>query len=149
MLHDHQSANRVVPKFYGVFRHLVVRIHRRSPILVGSMWYHLVGTIHTCSVLIRWPCDMATVRNHRSRCVYLCVIVMACWSSVCHVKYLSSDGSCYRRSSFCQSLPSTRGNSGIPRYVIYVTWCLIAYDIIQMLFLDESGNRSECIRTFM
>jgi hypothetical protein len=23
------------------------------------------------------------------------------------------------------------------------------YDIIQMLFLDESGNRSECIWTFM
>jgi len=51
-VHDQLSSYRVVARFYDVFCHLMVRIHTVSTFhVVGSMWYHLVGTIHTCSIL--------------------------------------------------------------------------------------------------
>jgi len=71
--------------------------------------------------------------------VNLCVVGMACWSSVCvcGAKYLTSDGRCHGRSSFCQNLPRTRRNSRIPRYVICVTWCLVCMTSFTCYFVTK------------
>jgi len=155
--HDHPSSHRVVATFYGMFCHLVVRTHRGSSFhVIGSMWYHLVGTIHTCSVLIRWPCDLASIvlatdQIHRSRCVHQSVparygvlkYFYVVWNIWAVMEVVTEEAVSAKIYPGLEETPEFRGML----FLLHFIYC--AWHHSDVISWRKSGNRYECIWTFL